>query len=115
MAEKLYFSKVESMDLLNQLFKCRAVVTFCHFEADEPTVDLLDRIFQGRENVLPAVTEIYDGYFERRHRSTLLPDITNLPPCLLQLVSLLRHCAATNTHYSPTGQGSRNCYPCLPS
>ena len=51
------------------------------------------------------MTEIYDGYFERRHRSTLLPDITNLPPCLLQLVSLLRHCAATKHPLLSNGAG----------
>ena len=72
---KVYFSRVTTMGQLNRLFGSRGVVSFCPFEADEPTVNLMATVFEGRETALPSVTEAYEAYLEGLWSA----DIPNLP------------------------------------
>ena len=91
------------MGQLNRLFGSRGVASFCPFEADEPTVNLMVTLFEGRETTLPSVTESYEAYFEGRS----IADIPNLPPSLQRLMDLLRHCAAADHNPFSNGAGKQ--------
>ena len=78
------------MGQLNWLFGSRGVVSFCPFEADEPTVNLMATLFEGRETALPSITESYEAYFEGRS----IAYTPNLPPSLQRLMDLLHHSVA---------------------
>ena len=89
------------MEKLNDLFKSRCVVSFTNFD-DEPTVQLTERVFEGCECLLPIAMEVYEGCLERQPTLPVIPD---LPPCLIQLFALLRHCAATKHPLFSNGAG----------
>ena len=78
------------MGQLNRLFGSRGVVSFCPFEADEPTVNLMATLFEGRETALPSITESYEAYFKGRS----IAYTPNLPPSLQRLMDLLHHSVA---------------------